>query len=70
MAGGTMALLAGEVLAECDVCVVLNEDRSEKPVQFCKLCGAFICRDHYNRYDLRMLTAFKVAARWIQRGEK
>lgn len=60
-------LLDGEVAAECDVCVVLKEDRSTKPVRFCGLCKAFICRNHYNRFDLRALTAFRIAARWIQR---
>lgn len=65
-----MALLDGEVEAECDVCVVLDQNRDHKPVTFCSLCGAFICRDHRNRFDLRMLTAFKLAARWIQGGEK
>ncbi len=64
-----MALLEGEVEAECDVCTVLDEDRSLKPVRFCALCKAFICRAHYNRFDLRALTAFRIAARWIQGGK-
>jgi hypothetical protein len=31
------------VVRHCDVCVLLDGDKTPKPVQYCRLCDAFMC---------------------------
>lgn len=32
-----------QAFGECDVCVILDDDHTEKEVRYCPLCGKMLC---------------------------
>ena len=46
--------------AICDVCQILDHDKSLKEVHYCHTCDAYICKDCENNWLRRGIAAIKL----------
>jgi hypothetical protein len=58
------------VVRHCDVCVLLDGNATPQPVQYCKLCDAFMCASCRKNYWRRLGAAIARKTRRMLKGNQ